>query len=65
MTSCHRPRISLESKAFGDAGLKIGMKNIPQQKAPVAESGPLTPFFSRLPITTSWPEDGGLLSPYP
>jgi len=36
---------------------KIGMKNV--SKAPILESGPMPPFFSRLPITTSWPEDGG------
>lgn len=37
--------------------LKIGMKRVRQ--APVTESGARAPFFNRLPITTSWPEDGG------
>lgn len=36
---------------------KIGLKNVKQ--APILESGAMPPFFSRLPITTSWPEDGG------
>lgn len=47
------------ARHLGMQALKIGMKNIPASKAPIAHSGPVTPFFSKLPITTSWPEDGG------
>jgi UbiD family decarboxylase len=47
------------ARHFGMQALKIGMKNISPQKAPIAQSGPQVPFFNRLPITTSWPEDGG------
>jgi len=47
------------ARHLGMQALKIGMKNISPKQAPIAQSGPLVPFFSRLPITTSWPEDGG------
>lgn len=40
-------------------GLRVGMKNVPAHRAPIMESGALAPAMSRLPITTSWPEDGG------
>ena len=40
-------------------GLKVGMKKVPISKSPILENGPLPPCFDQLPITTSWPEDGG------
>ena len=40
-------------------GLRIGLKNISASKAPLLYSGPLAPKLSQLPITTSWPQDGG------
>ena len=55
------PKLSKMWPAVGLAkqGLNVGMKNISPAKAPIMESGPLPPALSRLPITTSWPEDGG------
>jgi len=40
-------------------GLKIGLKKVPARTAPILQNGPLPPFLDKLPITTSWPEDGG------
>jgi len=47
------------ARHLGMQALKIGMKNVSHSNAPVTHSGPQAPFFSKLPITTSWPEDGG------
>jgi 4-hydroxybenzoate decarboxylase subunit C len=55
------PKLSALGKASGLAGqaLRIGLKNVSPKHAPILHSGPLAPKLSQLPITTSWPEDGG------
>lgn len=48
-----------KGKNLAMQGLKVGMKKVAANKAPIASSGPRPPCFDQLPITTSWPEDGG------
>jgi len=55
------PKLSALWKGKGLAwqGLKVGLKNISPRQAAIVENGPLPPRLDQLPITTSWPEDGG------
>ncbi|MBF0198168.1 MAG: UbiD family decarboxylase [Planctomycetes bacterium] len=46
-----------KSRHLAMQALKLGIKDGSQ--GPILNSGPVAPCFSQLPITTSWPEDGG------